>query len=104
MKPRPFSLSLTASEEEIGVATFCTLKAAAWVLYNAGLIAFVARGEDIKTLDAETKLRLARASFNFVAEELPDQNPFRRELERYADEALADDLKGKPMAPMGPPF
>jgi hypothetical protein len=69
------------------------------VLYNAGMMAFAARGEDIKALDDETKLRLARASFKFVAEELPEGNPFRRELERYADEALADALKGRSIPP-----
>lgn len=101
MKPRPFSLSLKASGEELGVATFSTLKAAAWVLYNAGLLSFAARGEDIESLDDETKLRLARSSFKYVAEELPEGNPFRRELERFADEALANDLEGRSK---GPPF
>lgn len=95
MKPRPFTLSLSASGEEIGVATFSTLKAAAWVLYNAGLLSFAARGEDLNSIDDEVKLRLARASFRYVAEELPEANPFRRELERYADEALASDLESR---------
>ena len=100
MKLKPFELRLDKlSGEEIGVAVWSALLANAWSLYSTQLMYLATKGTDIRALDDTEKGRIAKGAFAYVAELLPENNPYRRELERYAVEAVPGTVGSLP-----PPF
>ena len=57
---------------------------------------------DVRSLDDSEKGRIAKAAFAYVAELLPPNSPYRRELQRYVDEAVPGTVGN--VAPPFPPI
>lgn len=93
MKIKPFAITnLSMTYEDVAVAAFFALQAAAWSLYNTALMAvFVKFGTDPDAVPDEEKRKFAKAAFGEVIQLLPQGNPLRGELQRYLDEAVLAD-------------
>jgi hypothetical protein len=91
MKVNNFTATLrNVSQEDIVAAAWSALLASAWILYTAQMMAFTAGGRPDQDISDEEKVKIARRSFAYVANYVPEGSPFRAELERYAAEAIVD--------------
>jgi len=100
-----FTLRLQVSAAEIGVAVFDALKASGWALYQSTVLAWLAHNghspgppsaeRPFPTL--EQRLGWARDAFEWTCSLIGPENPYRRELERYATEVVPRMLRTHPI-------
>jgi hypothetical protein len=89
MQTRPFTLDLgTIDPSTIGQAVFFALLGSGWALYASSMLAMSARGMDIKKMSDRERANHAVESFRYIIQWIPDEHPFRKEVERYIMEAL----------------
>ena len=98
-KPWILSVHLPGmTNEQIGQAVWASLAAAAWVRYDALCAAFAAGVHAIAPVDGppeEVRRAWALESFQRVARQLPEDNPYRGALIKFAednvDQLIRDD-------------